>query len=197
MFTSDHGYHMGEHGHWQKNTLFENSTRVPLIISVPNFKNDGSTSNSPVELIDVYPTLMDLTNINTPEHVVGKSLLPLINNNNASVRESALTRWRKGYSIKTKRYRLTKWGINGELGYELYDHDHDKNELINLADNKDYNDVLDSLKLVIEKRIIEASIKPKGLGRQFENARPMFKAKNITFGDMHDLNGEIKHLKNE
>ena len=52
--------------------------------------------------------------------------------------------------IKTKRYRLTKWGINGELGYELYDHDHDKNELINLADNKDYNDVLDSLKIVIE-----------------------------------------------
>ena len=197
VFTSDHGYHMGEHGHWQKNTLFENSTRVPLIISVPNFKNEGSTSNSPVELIDVYPTLMDLTNINTPEHVVGKSLLPLINNNNASVRESALTRWRKGYSIKTKRYRLTKWGINGELGYELYDHDHDKNELINLADNQDYNDVLDSLKLVIEKRIIEASIKPKGLGRQFENARPMFKAKNITFGDMHDLNGEITHLKNE
>ena len=197
VFTSDHGYHMGEHGHWQKNTLFENSTRVPLIISVPNFKNGGSTSNSPVELIDVYPTLMDLTNINTPEHVVGKSLLPLINDNNASVRESALTRWRKGYSIKTKRYRLTKWGINGELGYELYDHDHDKNELINLADNQDYNDVLDSLKLVIEKRIIDASIKPKGLGRQFGNARPMFKAKNITFGDMHDLNGEITHLKNE
>ena len=197
VFTSDHGYHMGEHGHWQKNTLFENSTRVPLIISVPNFKNDGSTSNSPVELIDVYPTLMDLTNINTPEHVVGKSLLPLINNKNASVRESALTRWRKGYSIKTKRYRLTKWGINGELGYELYDHDHDKNELINLADNQNYNDVLDSLKLVIEKRIIDASIKPKGLGRQFGNARPMFKAKNITFGDIHDLNGEITHLKNE
>ena len=197
VFTSDHGYHMGEHGHWQKNTLFENSTRVPLIISVPNFKNGGSTSNSPVELIDVYPTLMDLTNINTPEHVVGKSLLPLINNNNASVRESALTRWRKGYSIKTKRYRLTKWGINGELGYELYDHDHDENELINLADNQDYNDLLDSLKLVIEKRIIDASIKPKGLGRQFENARPMFKAKNITFGDMHDLNGEITYLKNE
>ena len=130
VFTSDHGYHMGEHGHWQKNTLFENSTRVPLIISVPNFKNDGSTSNSPVELIDVYPTLMDLTNINTPEHVVEKSLLPLINNNNASVRESALTRWRKGYSIKTKRYRLTKWGINGEQGYGPYDHDHDKNSLL-------------------------------------------------------------------
>ena len=197
VFTSDHGYHMGEHGHWQKNTLFENATRVPLIISTPNFKNDGSISNNPVELIDIYPTLMDLTNINTPEHVVGKSLLPIINNKNASVRENALTRWRKGYSIKTKRYRLTKWGINGELGYELYDHNNDKNELINLADNQDYNEVLDSLKLVIEQRIADASIKPKGLGRQFQNTKPMFKAKNITFGDIHDLDGEITYLKNE
>ena len=197
VFTSDHGYHMGEHGHWQKQTLFENSTRVPLIISVPNSENKGKMSNSPVELIDLYPTLMDLTNINTPEHVVGKSLKPLIRNVNASVRESALTRWRNGYSIKTKRYRLTKWGINGELGYELYDHKNDEKELINLASNQDYNEVLDSLKLLIEQRIADASIKPKNLGRQFENAKPMFKAKNITFGDTHDANGEIMYFKNK
>ena len=97
VFTSDHGYHLGEHGHWQKNTLFENATRVPLIISAPSSENKGVKSISPVELIDLYPTLMDLTNINTPEHVVGKSLKPIMKNVNASVRESALTRWRKGY----------------------------------------------------------------------------------------------------
>ena len=56
-------------------------------------------------------------------------------------------------------------GSNGELGYELYDHKNDKNELINLARNQDYNQVMDSLKLVIEQRITEASIKPEGLGR--------------------------------
>ena len=150
---------------------------------------------SPVELIDLYPTLMDLTEIKTPKHVVGKSLEPLMKNVNASVRGSALTRWRKGYSIKTKRYRLTKWGSNGELGYELYDHKNDKNELINLVNNQDYNEVMDSLKLVIEKRIVEASIKPDGLGRQFEKVKPMYKAKNITFGDIHDEEGEISHLK--
>ena len=61
VFTSDHGYHMGEHGHWQKQTLFENATRIPLIISTPNLENNGAKSNSPVELIDIYPTLMDLT----------------------------------------------------------------------------------------------------------------------------------------
>tara|TARA_B110000003_G_scaffold90066_1_gene92117 strand:+ start:519 stop:2081 length:1563 start_codon:yes stop_codon:yes gene_type:complete len=195
VFTSDHGYHMGEHGHWQKQTLFENATRIPLIISAPNSENKGVISSSPVELIDLYPTLMDLTDINTPKHVVGKSLEPLIKNVNASVRGSALTRWRNGYSIKTKRYRLTKWGGDGELGYELYDHKNDKNELINLARNQDYNEVMDSLKLMIDKRIADASIIPEGLGRQFENAKPIPKAKNITFGDTHDINGKRIYLK--
>ena len=195
VFTSDHGYHLGEHGHWQKNTLFENATRIPLIISAPNSENKGVACNSPVELIDLYPTLMDLTGITPPQHVVGKSLQPLMKNVNASVRGSALSRWRKGYSIKTKRFRLTKWGSNGELGYELYDHKNDKNELINLANNQDYSEIMDSLKLVIEKRIADASIKPKGLGRQFENAKPMYKAKNITFGDIHDTAGEITYFK--
>ena len=139
VFTSDHGYHLGEHGHWQKQTLFENSTRIPLIISAPNSENKGEKSMSPVELIDLYPTLMDLTSINTPQHVVGKSLEPLIMNVNASVRGSALTRLNKGYSIKTNRYRLTQWGINGINGYELYDHKSDKNELINLASNPEYS----------------------------------------------------------
>lgn len=197
VFTSDHGYHLGEHGHWQKQTLFENSTRVPLIISYPGIRNKGKKSNSPVELIDLYPTLMDLAGITTPKHVVGKSLVPIIKNVNATVRESALTRWRNGYSIKTKRYRLTKWGVDGELGYELYDHHNDKNELINLANNKKYQDIMDYLKLMIEKRILDASIKPEGLGRQFENAKLMQKAKNITYGDLHDLNGEILYYKNE
>ena len=195
VFTSDHGYHMGEHGHWQKQTLFENATRIPLIISPPNTVNYGAISSSPVELIDLYPTLMDLTNINIPKHVVGKSLEPLIRNVHASVRESALTRWRNGYSIKTKRYRLTKWGSNGELGYELYDHKNDKNELINLANRQDYEQVMDSLKLVIDERITDASNKPKDIGRQFENAKPMHKAKNITFGDIHDTNGEVIYYK--
>ena len=77
----------------------------------------------------------------------------------------------------------------------LYDHKNDKNELINLVNNQDYNKVMDSLKLVIEKRIVEASIKPEGLGRQFEKVKPMYKAKNITFGDIHDEEGEISHLK--
>ncbi len=197
VFTSDHGFHLGEHSHWQKQTLFENSTRIPLIISSPNTLNQGKKTMSPVELVDIYPTLMDLTDIKAPKHVVGTSLKPIMNNTNTSVRKSSLTRWRNGYSIKTKRYRLTKWGSNGELGYELYDHKNDKNELVNLADNTDYSSVLDSLKLEINQRIADASIIPEGVGRQFENIKPMHKEKNITFGDLHELDGEIIYFKNK
>ena len=150
---------------------------------------------SPVELIDLYPTLMELTNIKTPEHVVGKSLQVVMEDQNALVRGSALTRWRNGYSIKTKRYRLTAWGEKGALGYELYDHENDKSELVNLASNENYNEVKDSLRMVLEQRISQASIKPDGLGRQIENAKSMPKAKNITFGDLHDEHGKRTYLK--
>ena len=195
VLTSDHGFHMGEHSHWQKQTLFESSTRIPLIISTPYTVNKGGVTKSPVELIDIYATLMDLTNIEPPKHVVGKSLRPIMNNLKTSVRKSSLTRWRNGYSIKTNRYRLTQWGSNGELGYELYDHKNDKNELINLADNQDYSTVMDSLKLNLAQRIADASVIPEGVGRQFENIKPMHKQKNITYGDIHDLDGEIIYLK--
>ena len=198
VFTSDHGYHMGEHGHWQKQTLFENATRIPLIISMPHTENKAGMakrSMSPVELIDLYPTLMELTNIETPRHVVGKSLQAVMHNENALVRGSALTRWRNGYSIKTRRYRLTRWGQNGTLGYELYDHKTDKKELLNLAANQAYKTVMDSLKQVLDQRIFEASVKPDGLGRQIDNAKTLPKAKNITYGDLHDTQGKIIYFK--
>ena len=198
VFTSDHGYHMGEHGHWQKQTLFENATRIPLIISMPHTENKAGMakrSMSPVELIDLYPTLMELTHIEIPRHVVGKSLQAVMHNENDLVRGSALTRWRNGYSIKTRRYRLTRWGQNGTLGYELYDHKTDKEELINLASNKNYSGLMDSLKIVLEQRVSQASLKPDGLGRQFENAKAVPKAKNITFGDLYDTQGKRIYSK--
>ena len=195
VFTSDHGYHLGEHGHWQKQTLFENSTRVPLIFSYPGIKNKGLTTNSPVELIDIYPTIMDLTGISTPNHVVGKSLQPIINTEIESVRKSALTRWRNGYSIKTNRYRLTQWGKNGELGYELYDHKNDKKELHNLSSDTNYRLILDSLQTLLNTRIDKAKLKPEGIGRQLKNFTPLPKAPNLTFGDKYNSKGELIYTK--
>ena len=159
VFSSDHGYHLGEKGHWQKQTLYEKTTRVPLIFSGPGIVS-GKKSNSPVELIDIYPTLMDLTKIKSPKHVVGKSLVPIFNNVNHKIRNSALTRWIatrfnnvEGYSIKTENYRFVKWGENGEYGYELYDHEFDSDEMNNLANDPNYIKTVDSLKIEINLRI--------------------------------------------
>ena len=194
VFTSDHGYHLGEHGHWQKQTLFDNSTRVPLIFSGPGIESNVRIENSPVELIDIYPTLMDLTGIESPDHVVGKSLKPVFENNNFKTRNSALTRWRNGYSIKTENFRLTKWGENGELGYELYDHKNDKEELKNLVSNTSYSSLLDSMKIEIDIRIAYAKLKPKGVGRQFKQ-ESYRKAPNLTHGDLYNKNGKRIYFK--
>ena len=194
VFTSDHGYHLGEHGHWQKQTLFDNSTRVPLIFSGPGIESNIRIENSPVELIDIYPTLMDLTGIESPDHVVGKSLKPVFENNNFKTRNSALTRWRNGYSIKTENFRLTKWGENGELGYELYDHRNDKEELKNLVSNTSYSSLLDSMKIEIDIRIANAKLKPKGVGRQFKQ-ESYRKAPNLTHGDLYNKNGKRIYFK--
>ena len=195
VFTSDHGYHLGEHGHWQKQTLFENATKVPLIITVPDMKNELIINSSPVELIDIYPTLMELTKIKTPRHVVGKSLCPILWKQSDSVRNNVLTRWKNGYSLKTSRYRITQWGEDGSLGYELYDHKLDENELYNLGEKVEYKVILDSLKATLKQRVIDAGIKPDGLGIQIENVKPMLRQKNITPGDTYDENSKRTYLK--
>ena len=66
LFTSDHGYHMGEHGHWQKTTLYENATRVPLIMAGPGITAVNQTAKTPAEMVDFYPTLAELCNVPSP-----------------------------------------------------------------------------------------------------------------------------------
>ena len=174
VFTSDHGYHLGEHGHWMKKTLFDNGTRIPLIVSGPGINKNEKIMDAPVEMIDIYPTLMDLTGKKTPSFVSGKSFASLLKDSSKRVRKSALTeliigskdKMVQGYSIKTNRYRLTQWGENGVYGYELYDHKFDKPELTNLANEEAYRALKDSLKKVIRDRIADARKIPDGIGQQ-------------------------------
>jgi arylsulfatase A-like enzyme len=194
VFVSDHGYHLGEHGHWQKQTLFENATRIPLMISIPG--SEGvHRSHSPVELLDLYPTLMDYTEIDPPIHVVGKSLRPIISGQKASVREGAITQYRSGISLRTNRYRITKWGEDATADFELYDHRNDSQELHNLARDSGFSWVLDSLRVALELRAIELENIPEGLGRQFEDVRPMFRSPNITRGDLYDEGWQLNISK--
>ena len=89
----DHGWHLGEYGIWGKATNYEIATRVPLIICTPSMPQKGSPSDSLVELIDIYPTLCDLANIPQPDHLAGKSLVPVLHNPNAIVKSVAMSQF--------------------------------------------------------------------------------------------------------
>lgn len=163
VFTSDHGYHMGEHGHWQKTTLFENAACVPLIIAAPDSKAAGQATECPAEMIDFYPTLADLCGLVAPTNLSGVSLKPALNNASARPRTDALTQYDSGYSLRAGKFRYTEWGENGSLGAELYDHETDPEELDNLVDSAASEAIVSRLSKRLRQRIAEARTKPKGL----------------------------------
>jgi iduronate 2-sulfatase len=161
VFTSDHGYHTGEHGLWQKQSLFEESARVPLLIVAPNLSQSGIVSNAPVSQVDLFPTLAALCNIQTPENIQGQSLVPMLSDPNEKGRGWALTQVvrRKGkgesffgYSLRTPRWRFTEWD-EGRQGCELYDHDSDPEEITNLAEFKEHASTVAKLSEVLHHAI--------------------------------------------
>jgi iduronate 2-sulfatase len=151
VFISDHGYHLGEHGQWMKQTLFERSARAPLIIAGPGIAARGRATSRVVEFLDLYPTLAALTRLRAPEDLHGRSLAPLLKNPDAKWDHPAITQVQRGpagstymgYSIRTERWRYTEWD-SGKRGVELYDEGGDPNEDKNLAaDPKHQKVVLD------------------------------------------------------
>ena len=144
---------MGEHGHWQKTTLFENATRVPLVISGPGVLVKGGVAKGLAELVDIYPTMADLAQVKAPAQVSGVSLRPVVEDTKLIVRSSALTQYNNGYSIRTNRYRYTEWGVEGSLGAELYDHETDPEELINLIDDPNLQDLQMEMGIQLQSRV--------------------------------------------
>ena len=142
VFSSDHGYHMGEHGLWQKQSLFEESARVPLVIVAPGTSRPGSVVKTPVSQVDLFPTLAALCGVPAPDNLQGQSLVPMLADPAHGGRGWAITQVMRrtarnsqpffGYSLRTPRWRYTEWD-EGRAGCELYDHDADPRELTNLA----------------------------------------------------------------
>lgn len=149
VFWSDHGYFLGEKGLWYKRKAFERSARMPLIIAAPGMTKAAKTS-SPVELLDLYPTLADLCGLTPPENLEGTSLRPLLTDpSGADWTKPAVTQvWHNkkawGYSIRTERWRYTEW-LEGKAGRELYDHASDSDEVHNLADKPEHRETVAGL----------------------------------------------------
>jgi iduronate 2-sulfatase len=130
IFVSDHGYHTGERRWWNKNTLFERSCRAPLIIAAPGLKG-RQTSRSLVEFVDLYPTIADRCGLKPSHALAGVSLLPVLENPEAQVKDCARTFVSRGpklhgHSIRSGRWRFTRWS-DGRT--ELYNHENDPEEL--------------------------------------------------------------------
>lgn len=156
VFCGDNGYNLGQHGQWQKQMLFEHSARVPMIISVPGITNSKESFDRPVELLDLYPTLVNVCGAkNAPTDLDGRDITPLLKNISTPWEAYAYSQQNRmpskhgasavkeptmGRSIRSDRYRLTEWN-DGAAGGELYDYQNDPEEHVNLWNNKKYKKV--------------------------------------------------------
>jgi iduronate 2-sulfatase len=151
LFWGDHGYHLGEHELWAKTSNFELDARVPLIIAPPAAKHPGAQTASLVEMIDIFPTLVELAGLPAAPGLEGASLVPILDDPSASVKSAAFTQHPRpaypdrtpkgqpevmGYSVRTAQWRYTEWR-NWDTGLveasELYDHRENEPELHNVA----------------------------------------------------------------
>jgi iduronate 2-sulfatase len=148
--ASDNGYHLGQKGLWAKMTLFEHSARVPLIITDPRKKQTaGSRCQAISELIDIYPTLVELCGMEVPPKLEGRSLVRFLNDPRATWDRAASTvllrHGKLAKSIRTSQWRYTEWD-EGRRGTELYDHLNDPHEMHNLANDREYAEIISMLK---------------------------------------------------
>lgn len=166
VLWSDHGYHLGDFGLWCKSTNFEAATRVALLFSGgPIVRN--RKENAIVELLDVYPTLVDLAGFPVPDYVQGNSIKPMLLGQEMDKDPVALSQFVRpyaainqqdpqimGYSIRTPDYRFIEWRKFPEMDVidrELYDLHESRIEAINLAQRKEFQPLMDSLAVKIDQ----------------------------------------------
>jgi len=152
VFFGDHGYHLGERGWWNKNTVFELSARAPLIMVAPEIKTAGRGCSGIVEFVDIYPTLADLCGLSAPANLEGTSFKPLLDDPELSWKKTAFTRVQRGRiagrSVRTERWRYTEWD-QGKQGAELYDHNTDPGEYYNLAGDPQHTETVAELRKLL------------------------------------------------
>ncbi len=161
VLWGDHGWHLGDHGLWCKHTNFEQATKAPMIFVVPGMAK-GKHVSTMAEFVDIFPTLVDYTGLKVPNYLEGKSLMPVIKNPKIQTQDYAISQFFRGkdtmgYSMRTKRYRITLW-LKGDYNkedlfrdpvidaIELYDYQKDPQETVSLENDPAYAKVVSKLK---------------------------------------------------
>lgn len=157
VLWGDHGWKLGEHDSWCKHTNTENDANAPLLISVPGMQNPGSETDALVEFVDIYPSLAALAGLPLPAHLEGCSFVPLLEDPGRIWKPAAFSQYPRevggqqlmGYSMRTDRYRFTRWverkNHNRVRALELYDHQTDPEENMNVADDADRQKLIEQL----------------------------------------------------
>ncbi len=159
IFTSDHGFHLGEHDFWMKVSLHEESVRVPLVIKAPGKK--PQVCNSFVELIDLYPTIAELTGLKPLSNIQGKSLVKTLDNPSHKVRDYAFSisqnagKGGNAFALRSQKWAYIQYGENGEDGAELYDMEHDEKQYSNLANKASYAEVVQQMQQLLNQKLAE------------------------------------------
>ena len=156
VLWGDHGWYLGEHGMWCKHTNYEYAARAPLIFSVPNQPNAGRRTRALTEFVDIFPSLVDACGLPMPDGLEGISFTPLLENPDRPWKTAAFNLYPRsirgqgrgmGRAIRTGRYRLVEWTVPGKsfVERELYDHEKDPQENVNVAAHPEYADTVKEL----------------------------------------------------
>jgi len=168
VLWGDHGWHLGDAGHWGKQTNFEYATRSPLIIKVPASENKNIKTDALVETVDIMPTLMELCDIPKAKVSDGKSLVPFLENPHRNWKDAVYHVFNRrkmidgkrtliiGHAVRTEKYRYISWrvgwGLTGEeIATELYDYENDPFETINVVQDPDYRKVKEQMENLLKR----------------------------------------------
>jgi iduronate 2-sulfatase len=155
IFTSDHGFHLGEHDFWAKVSLREESARVPLIVSVPG--KTPAVCDSFVELIDLFPTTASLCGLDVPERLQGKDFSPLLDNPSQEIRDFvfSVAPQRNGFLLRDRQWAYMQYGEDGKGGVELYDMQADPHQYKTLANDPRYASVVEAYREKLASKLRE------------------------------------------
>jgi len=168
ILWSDNGYHQGEKMHFGKKTLWERATHVPMIIAGPGVKR-GGRCGTPVSLVDLYPTLIDLCGLPARDVLEGESLLSYLQDPSRNDDRHIVTTWhhpfdnprkRPSISVRSRRWRYSRYTGGGE---ELFDEERDPNEWYNLAEDPDYTQVIAGMKAYLPKEVAKSATQKEDL----------------------------------